>query len=177
MKSEQKPALRRSLALLVVTLSLTTCATDPAGAGARPNVLFIAVDDLRPELGCYGAAYAITPNIDRLARSGVLLTAAHCQHQGALTEAQARHLRHGYLASVSYVDAQIGRLLDALQRLGLADDTIVVLWSDHGWKLGEHRSWCKMTNYEIDTRVPLIVRAPGVAGGVRCERFVELVDL
>lgn len=98
--------------------------------------------------------------------------------QGPLSEAQARLLRHGYFASVSYIDAQIGRLLDALERLGLADDTIVVLWSDHGWKLGEHRSWCKMTNYDVDTRVPLVVRVPGARSrGSRCDRFVELVDL
>ena len=51
--------------------------------------------------------------------------------------------------------------MDELEKIGLADNTIVVLWGDHGWKLGEHNSWCKMTNYEIDARVPLIVRAPG----------------
>lgn len=96
--------------------------------------------------------------------------------QGTLTEAQARQLRHGYLASVSYVDAQIGRLLDALERLGLADNTIVVLWGDHGWKLGEHNGWGKMTNYEVDTRVPLIVRAPGQRPGM-CRGLVESVDI
>ena len=81
-------------------------------------------------------------------------------HDGSFPESQARLLKHGYLASVSYIDAQVGRLLKALDESGLADNTIVVLWGDHGWKLGEHNSWCKMTNYEIDTRVPLIVRAP-----------------
>jgi arylsulfatase A-like enzyme len=97
---------------------------------------------------------------------------------GPLSEADARLLRHGYLASVSYVDAQIGRLLDQLEALDLADDTIVVLWGDHGWKLGEHASWGKMTNYEDDTRVPLIVRAPGRAGNGRSsDALVELVDL
>ena len=67
-----------------------------------------------------------------------------------LTEAQQRELKHGYFASVSFIDAQVGRLLDELDRLGLAKNTIVVLWSDHGWKLGEHGGWCKQTNYEID---------------------------
>ena len=87
-------------------------------------------------------------------------------------------LRHGYLASVSYIDAQVGRLLAALDRLGLADNTVVVLWGDHGWKLGEHNSWCKMTNYEIDTRVPLIVRAPGASeNGHLCDKLVEFVDV
>ncbi|MBM3856097.1 MAG: sulfatase, partial [Verrucomicrobia bacterium] len=60
-----------------------------------------------------------------------------------LTEAQQRELRHGYYASVSFVDAQVGRLLDGLETLGIARKTVVVLWSDHGWKLGEHGGWCK----------------------------------
>jgi len=99
-------------------------------------------------------------------------------HDGPLTDDEARLLRHGYLASVSYVDDQIGRLLDTLDRLALSENTIVVLWGDHGWKLGEHRSWGKMTNYEIDTRVPLIVSAPGARarGGVS-DRLVEFVDI
>lgn len=99
-------------------------------------------------------------------------------HEGSLNEAQARLLKHGYLASVSYIDAQVGLLLDALNRQGLDKNTIVVLWGDHGWKLGEHNSWCKMTNFEIDTRVPLIVRAPGAKeNGNQCDRLVEFVDV
>ena len=99
-------------------------------------------------------------------------------HEGSLTEDQARLLKHGYLASVSYIDAQVGRLLDNLQKLGLDDNTIVVLWGDHGWKLGEHNSWCKMTNFEIDTRVPLIVRAPNAKeNGKQCAQLVEFVDI
>ena len=95
-----------------------------------------------------------------------------------LSNEEARLLRHGYFASVSYIDTQIGRLLDELERSGLRDDTIVVLWGDHGWKLGEHRSWCKMTNYEIDTRVPLIINAPNVKGnGQQCDRLIEFVDI
>ena len=97
---------------------------------------------------------------------------------GTLTEAQRRELKHGYLASVSLIDAQVGRLLDELERLKLADNTIVVLWSDHGWKLGEHNSWCKQTNHEIDTRVPLLIRAPGArANGSATRSFAELLDL
>ncbi len=98
--------------------------------------------------------------------------------KGTLTEAQKRELKHGYYASVSMIDAQVGRLLDELEKLGHAKNTIVVLWSDHGWKLGEHNSWCKQTNYEIDTRVPLIIRAPGFFGNGHSTRsLVELVDL
>ena len=96
--------------------------------------------------------------------------------QGTLSEARTRLLRHGYFASVSYIDAQIGRLLDELDRSGLARNTIVVLWGDHGWKLGEHNAWGKMTNYEVDTRVPLMIRAPGMRPGV-CEGLVESVDI
>ncbi len=95
-----------------------------------------------------------------------------------LSEADARLLKHGYLASVSYIDAQIGRLLDQLEALGLDQNTIVVLWGDHGWKLGEKGSWCKMTNYGIDTRVPLIVSTPGLHGkGIKSQQLVEFVDI
>ena len=97
---------------------------------------------------------------------------------GQLDEATARRLKHGYMASVSYVDACFGKLMSGLDELGLADDTIIVVWGDHGWKLGEHGSWCKQTNYNIDVRVPLMIRAPGVSRpGADCERLVELVDL
>lgn len=94
-----------------------------------------------------------------------------------LPEDTARLLKHGYYASVSYVDACIGRLMEALDEMGLAENTIVVVWGDHGWKLGEHGSFGKQTNYNNDTRVPLIVRAPGVKPGQTVDRFVELVDL
>jgi len=95
-----------------------------------------------------------------------------------LTEEQARQLKHGYLASVSYVDAQIGRLMDKLEKLGILDNTIVVLWGDHGWKLGEHGSWCKMTNYTIDTRVPLIFSTPRLhKNPVVSDQLVEFVDI
>lgn len=97
---------------------------------------------------------------------------------GRLSEATARRLRHGYFASVSYVDACFAKLMKGLNDLDLADDTIVVVWGDHGWKLGEHGSWCKQTNYEIDLRVPLMIRVPGTSvTGASCERLVELVDL
>lgn len=98
--------------------------------------------------------------------------------EGSLTEAEQRELKHGYYAAISFVDAQVGRLLDELDRLGLADNTIVVLWSDHGWKLGEHNGWCKQTNYEIDTRAPLMIRAPGAkSNGTPSNALVEFVDI
>ena len=98
--------------------------------------------------------------------------------EGRLSEADARRLKHGYYASVSYVDAQVGRLLDRLDELGLAKNTIVVLWGDHGYKLGEMNGWAKMSNYLIDTHSPLIIRAPGIVPeGLRLEQLVELVDV
>lgn len=99
-------------------------------------------------------------------------------HQGSLTPAQQRRLKHGYYASVSFIDSLVGRLIAELDSLQLADNTIVVLWSDHGWKLGEHNSWCKQTNHEIDAQVPLIIRAPKTASvGQRTAALVELVDV
>ena len=104
----------------------------------------------------------------------------HVKHPSvaSLTEEEARLLKHGYYASVSFVDACFGKLMLGLRELGLDQNTIVVLWGDHGWKLGEHGSWCKQTNYNIDTRVPLLVHVPGqTVTGVRCDSLIELVDL
>lgn len=90
----------------------------------------------------------------------------------------ARHLKHGYYASVSFIDAQIGKILDELEALALRENTIVVIWGDHGWKLGEHKSWCKHTTFDIDGRVPLIVSVPNRKGnGEKNNSLVELVDL
>ncbi|QNN23680.1 sulfatase [Planctomycetales bacterium ZRK34] len=98
--------------------------------------------------------------------------------KGSLDEAKSRNLIHGYYAAVSYVDAQVGRLLDALDKQGLADNTIVILWGDHGWKLGEYGSWCKHTNMELDTHVPLLISAPGMkAAGKHSKALVEFVDI
>jgi iduronate 2-sulfatase len=93
-------------------------------------------------------------------------------------EERQRELIHGYYASVSYTDAQVGRLLEALDRLGIRENTIVVLWGDHGWKLGEHNGWCKQTNYEIDTRVPMIISGYGVQVRDRqSHALTEFVDI
>lgn len=87
-------------------------------------------------------------------------------------------LLHGYHASISYTDRNIGVLLDALEEHGVAENTIVVLWADHGWKLGDHSSWCKHTNFECDTRVPLMIRHPSMASAKgRTQSLVELLDL
>jgi iduronate 2-sulfatase len=90
---------------------------------------------------------------------------------------QTRTLRHGYYAAISYVDAQIGKVIDELDRLGLRDNTIVILWSDHGFHLGENSLWAKTSNFELDARVPLIIDAPGFDGGQRADALVELLDM
>jgi len=90
----------------------------------------------------------------------------------------ARQLIHGYYACVTYTDAQIGRLLSELHRLGLRKNTVIVLWGDHGWKLGEHAMWCKHTPFELDAHVPLIFSAPGLAHtGEHSRAFAEFVDI
>ncbi len=98
--------------------------------------------------------------------------------KGALTDEQARTLKHGYYACVSYMDAQLGRVLAELDRLGLREQTAIVLWGDHGWKLGEHGAWCKHSNVENDTHAPLICCAPGQkASGRHTKALVEFVDI
>lgn len=98
-------------------------------------------------------------------------------NEGPLSDAQTRELRHGYAASISFVDAQVGKVMTELDRLGLRKNTIVVLWGDHGYKLGEFGAWCKHTNFELDTRVPFIVSAPGFAKGVRSRSLIEMTDV
>lgn len=95
-----------------------------------------------------------------------------------LTEEMTRTLIHGYYAALSYMDAQLGRVLDELDRLELADNTIVALWGDHGYHLGDHGMWTKHTNYEQANRIPILIRAPGVKSAGRSARaLVETVDI
>ena len=95
-----------------------------------------------------------------------------------LDGAQVARLRRGYYAAATFADAQIGRVLAALDRTGLAPSTIVVVWGDNGYHLGEHGLWTKITNYEADTRIPLIVATPDDRPrGVHTPALVELVDL
>ena len=97
--------------------------------------------------------------------------------KGRPTAEEELALRHGYYAAISYVDAQIGKVLGALDRLGLRDNTIVVFWSDHGYHLGEQTLWAKTSNFELDARVPLIIATPDHKGGQRTNSLVELLDL
>jgi iduronate 2-sulfatase len=93
-------------------------------------------------------------------------------------ERTQRELIRAYYACVSYVDAQIGRVLDELDRLELAENTVIVVWGDHGWHLGDHGIWTKHTNYEQANRIPLIIVAPGVAKpGSATRQPSETVDI
>lgn len=97
---------------------------------------------------------------------------------GPLSPEMSKELIHGYYACVSFVDDQIGRLLSALEEYDLAKNTLVIVWSDHGWKLGDHGMWCKHTNYEIDTRVPLLIRLPdGRQAGSVSSEITSLIDI
>ncbi len=109
---------------------------------------------------------------------GELRSYAGMPRQGPVDDDTARKLIHGYYACVSYTDAQIGRVLAELDRLGLRDNTIVILWGDHGWKLNDYGAWCKHTNFEIDTHVPMILSAPGQkTAGQSTRALVEYVDI
>jgi len=95
----------------------------------------------------------------------------------SLNEAQAAEWRHGYFAGISYLDAQLGKVLDALEAHGLASKTIVTFVGDHGYHIGEHSLWGKTSNFEYDAHVPFFISAPGIPGGQRTPALAELVDL
>ena len=88
----------------------------------------------------------------------------------------ARSLRHGYYACISYIDAQIGMLVSKLKELELDNNTIIVIWGDHGWNLGEHTMWCKHNNFITSLRAPLIINIPGKTSGTKSDAISEFVD-
>jgi iduronate 2-sulfatase len=94
-----------------------------------------------------------------------------------LAPAIVQELRHGYLANISYLDAQIGRVLDELDRLKLTENTIIIFWSDHGYHMGEQTLWAKTSNFELDARVPLMIATPEMKSGQRTKALAELLDL
>ncbi|MEM9079644.1 MAG: sulfatase [Verrucomicrobiota bacterium] len=94
-----------------------------------------------------------------------------------LSPEKSRTLIHGYYACVSYIDSLIGQLLNSLDRLSLSNNTIIVLWGDHGFYLGEFGDWCKHTNYEVATHVPLIISTPGGKPNQRTPALTEFVDV
>jgi len=119
----------------------------------------------------HGAAMGLHPSFELRVRSNI-------PKKGPIDKELAITLKHAYLACVSYVDAQIGKMLTALKDSGQFDNTIIILWSDHGFHLGEMGIWGKATNYEIATRVPMIVWTPEMKSkGTRTNALVELVDI
>ena len=96
---------------------------------------------------------------------------------GPVPDSIARILRQGYYACISYTDAQVGKVLNALKDLGLDKNTLIVIMGDHGWNLGEHGLWCKHCNFETSLHVPLIIKVPGVTKGEKAGAIAEFVDL
>ncbi|MGY8769585.1 MAG: sulfatase [Pirellulales bacterium] len=96
---------------------------------------------------------------------------------GKPTASDVLALKHGYYAAISYMDTQVGKVLNELDRLQLRKNTIVVLWSDHGFHLGEHSLWAKTSNFEWDARVPVIIATPEHQSGQRTDAIVELLDI
>lgn len=120
-----------------------------------------------------GSEMGLHPSFELRARAGI-------PKYGEIPDSLARTLKHGYLACVSYVDAQIGMMLEALEEVGKKDETIIVFWTDHGWHLGDMGIWGKATNYDIATRVPMIISTPDMdddVKGSRTNALVELVDM
>ena len=116
-------------------------------------------------------------DLDDIPAAGKAFAKARCSDLTTIRKAgKYREAVQAYLASITYTDAQLGRVLDALDRSNQAENTIVVLWSDHGWHLGEKNHWHKTTLWDEATRVPFIISAPGFAAS-RCSKPVSLVDL
>jgi uncharacterized sulfatase len=170
--------------------------TDAKGADAairlleenRDRPFFLAVGFYRPHVPCvaprsYFDLFPLEkirlpaePADDRATKPEIAFSVKP-PHYG-LGEQELREMIQSYYASTTLMDEQLGRVLGALDRLGLAENTVVVFWGDHGWSLGEHGQWQKMSLFEESARVPLVLRAPGMkARGRSTGRVAELVDL
>jgi iduronate 2-sulfatase len=151
---------------------------------ARPHLPFVAPKkywDLYDPKAIYTPAFQMLPKgtPDFTGHSnGELRSYSDMPKSGPISEALARHLRHGYYASASYMDAQVGLVLDALEKEGLSQNTAVVLWGDHGWQLGEHGLWHKHTNFEVAVRAPLLISVPNQkAPGKKTRSLAEFLDV
>jgi iduronate 2-sulfatase len=109
--------------------------------------------------------------------NGELRSYAGIPQKGDIPDDLTLELRHGYYACVSYIDSLLGDLMHDVDALGLRKNTIIIFWSDHGFKLGEHSLWHKHTNFELDCRVPFMISAPGYRKGKRTGSLVELLDI
>lgn len=161
-----------------------------AEAHAKP--FFLACGVFRPHLPWYvphrffelypldGIELPEAPagDLDDIPEPGLELAAARRDDLQAIRDAgKQREAVQAYLASISFADEQIGRVLDALDASDAADETVIVFWSDHGWHLGEKDHWHKSTLWRQATRVPLLIAGPGIPPDARCEQAVSLVDL
>jgi len=108
---------------------------------------------------------------------GELRHYAETPAEGAVPDSVARKLIHGYHACVSYTDALVGQVLEELERLELAENTIIILWGDHGWSLGEHELWCKHSTFNVAMQTPLLLKVPGKASNQRIAALTEFVDI
>ncbi|MEO7309279.1 MAG: sulfatase [Chitinophagaceae bacterium] len=150
---------------------------------AKPHLPFVAPKkywDLydRKEIATPNA----TPPIDASTYAGtnwgeLRQYAGMPQGKTPLTIDQAMELKHGYYACVSFIDAQIGRFLDEVHKMGMDKNTVIVFVSDHGWKLGEYGLWTKHTNYELDTHVPMIIKTPAMKTGSVTNSIVQSADI
>lgn len=118
--------------------------------------------------------YSLTPWAELRAYTGM-------PKEGFVSDEDSRALIHGYHACVSYTDAQVGRVMEELERLELRENTVVILLGDHGWKIGEYGAWCKHSNFEIDVNIPFIIsRETGYKkrkSGVESDALIEAIDL
>ncbi len=124
--------------------------------------------------------YFLPKDVPKIALSswGELRAYKGIPKKGNIDDRQMRlNLKHGYYASVSFTDYLVGRVIEKLKSLDLYDNTIIVIWGDHGWQLGEHMMWAKHTDFDIALRVPLIIKAPGKLKGATSRELVEMVDI
>ena len=152
----------------------------------RDSPFFLAVGFFRPHVPCVATQedFDLYP-LDRLPfpapdRTGIpdMATATVKPPNYGLKEQELRPMIQAYYAATTLMDKQVGKLLDAIDRLGLGERTVIVFWGDHGWSLGEHGMWQKMNLFEEAARVPLLLSAPGMkAKGQVTGRLAELVDL
>lgn len=136
----------------------------------NPNTIKLALEKQGPK---GGAEMGLHSSFELRTRSGI-------PKKGELSNNLAVTLKHAYLACVSYVDAQIGKIITQLEKEGLRDNTIIIIWSDHGYHLGDMGIWGKATNYEVATRVPMLFWAPNMpekSSGKKTNALVELVDI